>query len=118
MSRTLLVTGATGKQGGAVINNTLKLNANFRILAVTWNPSWPAAQRLAASSQKIKLVQGDLDNCNDVFKVARSLAPEGVWGFVQRSGKLRSPLCVIRMLLLPQSHAGGSKIVAILLPKR
>lgn len=46
----LVVLGATGKQGGSVINSILgdeKAAAQFSIRAITRDPSKPAAQALA-----------------------------------------------------------------------
>ena len=56
MSRTILVTGATGKQGGAVVNALLAANADFQILALTRDAQSASAQRLAKKSPNIKLV--------------------------------------------------------------
>lgn len=56
MSRAVLITGATGKQGGAVVKSLLQAKANFTILAVTRNPSSPAAQKLKDASPNISLV--------------------------------------------------------------
>jgi uncharacterized protein YbjT (DUF2867 family) len=55
MSRAILVTGATGKQGGALVNALLDANADFEVLAVTRNEKSDAAQKLAKRSPKIKL---------------------------------------------------------------
>lgn len=89
MSRSILVTGATGKQGGAVIDALLKPptaqaaedSAPFDILAVTRDPSSASATRLAAKSSTIKLVKGDMDNVPALFESARAAAPQGnIWG--------------------------------------
>lgn len=70
--KTLLITGATGNQGGAVIDALLKLPSPFvrTIFAVTRDAWSPAAQRLAARSDKIKLVEGDLDDVPKLFRAA------------------------------------------------
>lgn len=70
--KTFLITGATGNQGGAVIDALLKLPEPFvgTILAVTRDASSPAAQRLAALSDKIKLVEGNLDDVPELFRAA------------------------------------------------
>ncbi|KAI1129197.1 hypothetical protein F5Y10DRAFT_276899 [Nemania abortiva] len=85
MSRVILVTGATGNQGGAVITNLLQAKADFTILAVTRDATSPSAQRLAKKSPKIKLVQGDLDAPVPLFEKAKATASGPVWGvyFVQ-----------------------------------
>jgi len=70
MAKTILITGATGKQGGAVIEALLSApNASeISILALTRNPESGAAKALTAKSEHIKLVKGNLDNCDAIFK--------------------------------------------------
>jgi uncharacterized protein YbjT (DUF2867 family) len=69
-SRTILVTGATGKQGGAVLRH---LRARgFPVRALTRDPDKPAARALAGG---VEVVRGDLENAPTV---ARAL--EGVYG--------------------------------------
>lgn len=80
MSRTLLITGATGKQGGSVISSLLARNADFNILAITRNSASPAAQRLAAKSNRISLVQGDLNDTESIFQAAKKAASTPIWG--------------------------------------
>jgi uncharacterized protein YbjT (DUF2867 family) len=67
----VLITGATGKQGGAVLRH-LKGSA-FELRALTRKPESDAARALAA--QGVELVQGDLD---DVGSLKAALA--GAWG--------------------------------------
>src|SRR5919202_4995459 len=55
--RTILVTGATGQQGGAVVKGLLKDGA-YRVRALVREPNKPQAQALAA--QGVELVKGDL----------------------------------------------------------
>jgi nucleoside-diphosphate-sugar epimerase len=66
--QTLLITGATGKQGGAAVRALLDSPANppYSILALTRNPSSPAAQKLA-SKPNVSLLQGDFNNCASIF---------------------------------------------------
>ncbi|KAK6531188.1 hypothetical protein TWF281_008013 [Arthrobotrys megalospora] len=80
MSAAVLITGATGKQGGAVIRSLLKANANFEILALTRDAKSPSAQKLSGLSPKIKLVVGDLDQTDNVFKKAKEATKLPVWG--------------------------------------
>jgi nucleoside-diphosphate-sugar epimerase len=80
MARTILVTGATGKQGGAVINSLLAAKADFEILALTRNANSNAAQKLAQKSSTIKLITGDLNNVDDIFKKAKEVTSSPVWG--------------------------------------
>jgi uncharacterized protein YbjT (DUF2867 family) len=79
-SRALLITGATGKQGGSVVNALLKANAPFEILALTRNAQSASAQRLAQKSSKIKLVTGDFSNINDIFQQAKTATSAPIWG--------------------------------------
>ena len=67
----ILVTGATGKQGGAVARHLL--NGGFHIRALTRDPGKPAAQRLAKLGAEV--IRGDMDE-------PESLRPalEGVYG--------------------------------------
>ncbi|TDZ35100.1 NmrA-like family domain-containing protein 1 [Colletotrichum spinosum] len=80
--KAILVTGATGKQGGAVISALLDAGADrsYDIVAVTRNPTSAPARKLEASG--VKLVQGDLDDVPAVFSSARSLlGPDTrIWG--------------------------------------
>jgi uncharacterized protein YbjT (DUF2867 family) len=71
MKKRILVTGATGQQGGATIKALL--GQDFELRAMTRKPDGPAARALA--SQGVAVVQGDLD---DAGSLARAL--EGVWG--------------------------------------
>ncbi|KAH8593907.1 hypothetical protein B0O99DRAFT_626423 [Bisporella sp. PMI_857] len=82
MSRTLLITGATGKQGGAVIDALLnRASAKFTILAVTRNANSASAKRLAAKSSVIKLIEGDLDAVPNLFASAKKVAGSSpIWG--------------------------------------
>lgn len=85
MSRTILVTGATGRQGGAVIKALH--DTDFEILALTRNASSPSAQKLNASSPNIKLVEGDLDDTEAVFKNAKAVTNNPIWGVYSVQGK-------------------------------
>ncbi|RAK84434.1 NAD(P)-binding protein [Aspergillus costaricaensis CBS 115574] len=65
----VLITGATGKQGGALIRNLLLRKAPFEILA-----------KLASLSANIMLVEGDLDNPGAIFRNAQRLTTSPIWG--------------------------------------
>ena len=67
----IVVTGATGKQGGAVARELLKAGA--RVRAVTRKPDSPAARALAALGAEV--VSADLD---DAASLERAL--DGAWG--------------------------------------
>ena len=78
MSKTLLITGATGKQGGAVINALLSSPSipPITILALTRNPTSASAKALMAKSPTIKLVPGNLDDPTAIFTTAAT----SIWG--------------------------------------
>ncbi|KAI1095558.1 NAD(P)-binding protein [Rostrohypoxylon terebratum] len=80
MSRALLISGATGKQGGAVVNALLKTNADFEILALTRDSQSASAQRLLKKSPLIKLVTGNLDAPDEIFARAREVTKTPIWG--------------------------------------
>jgi len=69
--RLILVTGATGKQGGVVAQHLLK--GGFRIRALTRNPDKPAARALA--EQGADVVQGNLDD-----RASIEQAIKGIYG--------------------------------------
>ncbi|KAB5566964.1 hypothetical protein GE09DRAFT_1219212 [Coniochaeta sp. 2T2.1] len=73
-ARTILVTGATGKQGSGVIRALLDSPNPYTILAVTRNASSPASQKLLSLSPNIHLVQGDLDDIPTLWATAVSVA--------------------------------------------
>lgn len=62
----LLITGATGKQGGAVIDAIRQGHLNYNILALTRNATSPAAKQLL-STPNLTLVEGDLKNPAPIF---------------------------------------------------
>jgi len=72
MSNSILITGATGKQGGATIKALLasQESSDFTIFALTRNPDSPSAQALATSSEKIKIIKGDMNDCSAIFEAA------------------------------------------------
>lgn len=91
MSRKILVSGATGKQGGALITALIQRKADFEILALTRDAASPSAQRLAAESSKITLIQGNLDDTEAIFaEAARKTSGSPIWGVF--SVQVRSPL--------------------------
>lgn len=81
MSKVLLITGATGKQGGAVIDALLNLQSSaLTILAVTRNATGGGAKKLTQKSPAIKIVQGDLDDCTALFDEAQRVESRPIWG--------------------------------------
>ena len=67
--RRVLVTGATGRQGGAVVRHMLP--KGWRLRALTRNPQSHAAQSLA--SWGVELVQGDMDDTTSLARAATGL---------------------------------------------
>ncbi|KAI0176528.1 NAD(P)-binding protein [Hypoxylon sp. FL1284] len=80
MSQAIFITGATGKQGSAVIKALLKANADFEILALTRDAQSASAQGLLKQSPKIKLITGNLDDPEDAFKSAKAATKVPIWG--------------------------------------
>lgn len=82
-SKIILITGATGKQGGAVLDALLRQTQSpaFTLLAVTRNPSSPQAEALLSKSTSIRLVQGDLDDVDHLWSNASIAASkQKIWG--------------------------------------
>jgi uncharacterized protein YbjT (DUF2867 family) len=71
-ARKLLITGATGKQGGAVIESLLSRSAPFEILALTRNASSKGAQSLA-SKPNITVVEGNVSSPAPVFSASKPI---------------------------------------------
>ena len=69
--KTVLITGATGRQGGAVVRHMLPKGWELR--ALTRHPAGHEAQSLA--SQGVEVVQGDLEDPASITRAA-----EGVYG--------------------------------------
>jgi uncharacterized protein YbjT (DUF2867 family) len=57
---TVLITGATGQQGGATLNALLRSSKSWRLKALARNPSSPAA--LAIANRGVDVVAGDLSD--------------------------------------------------------
>jgi uncharacterized protein YbjT (DUF2867 family) len=71
-NKTILVTGATGQQGGAVARHLLK-QPGFAVRALTRDTAKPAAQALAHAGAEV--FQGNLDDASSMRR-----AVEGAWG--------------------------------------
>lgn len=71
MQKLILVTGATGNQGGAVVDQLLQ--TDFKVRALTRGPASEKAQALAARG--VEVVQGDLDDAGSLVR-----AMEGAYG--------------------------------------
>ena len=70
--RTVLITGATGKQGGATARALA--GKGFRLRAMTRNPDGDAAKAIAADTSA-EIVRGDLDDAESLRNALR-----GAWG--------------------------------------
>ena len=70
--KTILITGATGKQGGATLRHLAK-RGGFKLRALTRKPDGDAAKALSALGAEV--VAGDL---NDAASLERAVA--GAWG--------------------------------------
>lgn len=79
-ARSILIAGSTGKQGGSVIAALLAAKADYQILALTRDASSPSATKLAAKSPNIKLVEGNMDDADAIFKNARKATSSPIWG--------------------------------------
>ena len=66
-AKTMLVTGATGRQGGAVIRHML--HKGWKLRALTRSPNARAAQEL--TRQGVEVVQGDLEDAASLERAAR-----------------------------------------------
>ncbi|CZR65711.1 related to nucleoside-diphosphate-sugar epimerases [Phialocephala subalpina] len=66
-NKKILVTGATGKQGGAVIKALQESSPSFQILALTRNASSKGAQALASKPNTI-VVEGDHTSLAPIFE--------------------------------------------------
>jgi len=75
----ILVTGATGKQGGALISALLTSQPKppFHIVALTRKADSPGAKALA-QKPNVSVLQGDLDDCSSIFN--KSDPFHGVFG--------------------------------------
>lgn len=84
-TKTILVLGATGKQGGSLVDALRPSDASgdtteFQLLALTRSPTSPAARRLA-SEPHVKVVEGNLDSPGSIRKVFDDAGGKGsIWG--------------------------------------
>lgn len=78
-TRKILVTGATGKQGNAVVQALLAHPPPFdhQILALTRKSTSPAAKALA-SNPRVTIIEGDLEHAGEIFTQAGGI--DSIWG--------------------------------------
>lgn len=87
----IVVTGATGRQGRAVVNALLDANADVELLAVTRNARSESAQKLVQLSSKVKVIQGDLNNVEELFQNANMATSRPIWGVFSVQVRLFPP---------------------------
>ncbi|KAF8851716.1 NAD(P)-binding protein [Acephala macrosclerotiorum] len=96
MRRNILVAGATGKQGQALIRALLKPpplsgkeeslyqpqeQHQYHIYALTRKITSPAAQRLATLGEDVTVVEGDLDDPDSIVRIFENAKKDGgIWG--------------------------------------
>ena len=103
--KTILVTGATGKQGGAVFQHLRK--SDFEVRVLTRDPNKPAA--LALVGHGVAVVQGDLE---DPASLARALDEvDGVFSVQDWAGGLETEVRQGNNLIDAASRAGISHFV-------
>ena len=81
--KVILITGATGKQGGATIDSLIKVGAHktHTLLAVTRNPESGSAKKLEARG--VKPIEGDLNDVPVLFNRAKAILggrEAKIWG--------------------------------------
>lgn len=86
-NKAILITGATGKQGGSVLKQLAShpSSPQFNLLAVTRNASSPSALKIAEQYSNVILVQGDLNDIPAMFESAQEALkaagkPQEIWG--------------------------------------
>jgi len=86
-TKAILITGATGKQGGAVLEQLSRhpSRAEYTLLAVTRDANASSAHRIVERYPDVKIVQGNLDNVSSLFEAAKSVLQdagkeEKIWG--------------------------------------
>ena len=86
-AKPILITGATGKQGGAVLEQLAShpSSSQFVLCAVTRNTSSAASQKIVQRFPNVLLVQGDLNDVPELFKSAESTLKSAgkstnIWG--------------------------------------
>ncbi|KAF9225404.1 NAD(P)-binding protein [Gyrodon lividus] len=139
MSKTILVTGATGKQGRALIerlgrsssagsdDQTQSPEPLFRVLALTRQTSSPSAQRLA-KEEHVEVLEGDLDSQESIRKIFEDRKDNGgIWGVYcvlaypglganadgeERQGKMMADLALeygVSTFVYSSAERGGDK---------
>jgi uncharacterized protein YbjT (DUF2867 family) len=86
-TKSILVCGATGKQGGSVLKHlaTHPDASQYTLLAVTRDAKSNSAQKLRELNDNVKLVEGNLDDVSALFASAKQILKdfgkqEEIWG--------------------------------------
>jgi uncharacterized protein YbjT (DUF2867 family) len=86
-TKAIIVTGATGKQGGSVLKQlaTHPESSQYTLLAVTRDANSKSALRITENYPDVKLVQGNLDDVPALFTSAKAVLKETgkqekIWG--------------------------------------
>ena len=104
-NKTILVTGATGKQGGAVFRHLL--NAKFPVRVLTRNPGKPEARALVGHG--VDVIEGDL---NDTASIAKALDDvDGVYSVQDWTGGAEAEIRQGSNLIDAANRAGISHFV-------
>jgi uncharacterized protein YbjT (DUF2867 family) len=112
--KTILVTGATGNQGGAVTRHLLK--DGWRVRALSRNPDKPAAQSLKA--QGVEVVQGNLNDTTSLQKAmtgvyavfsVQTMMEEGVEAEARQGKLLADTAKAVQVQHLIYSSVGGAE---------
>lgn len=87
VSKTLLVTGATGKQGRALIDTLLASSSSsssstsFNVIALTRKASSSSALALSKRyPSNVRILEGNLSDSRSIFRDAKSLTKDPIWG--------------------------------------
>ncbi|PNS14391.1 hypothetical protein CAC42_3677 [Sphaceloma murrayae] len=82
MIKPLLITGATGQQGGSAIDALMSSEGanEFMILAVTRNAEGSGVSKLLKKFPDVRIVVGNLDNVPELFQEATAIAGQDIWG--------------------------------------
>ncbi|KAF2684401.1 NmrA family protein [Lentithecium fluviatile CBS 122367] len=85
--KAILITGATGKQGGSILKQlaTHPSSPQFALLAVTRNTTSASAKNITERYPDVLLVQGDLNDAPALFASAQHVLknagkPDQIWG--------------------------------------
>jgi uncharacterized protein YbjT (DUF2867 family) len=103
--KTILVTGATGKQGGAVLRHLI--GSEFKLRALTRHPESDAAQRIAAAG--VELARGDL---NDASSLRAAIAGTyGVYSVQNSIGSLAAEVAQGKLVAELAAETGVRHLV-------